>query len=191
MSKKELRQVQRARLAALSAAEKQNQSTLLSQKMASYLRAESGHWGLYYPLSDEPQLLTLVEQCSHLTWCFPRTESDGAMTFRVMPYGTQHFELNSVGVREPSSQSAVVATQDLKGCLIPGLAFDAHGVRLGRGGGYYDRFLKSFKGHKLGVAFDVSVVKGALPREPHDQVMNIVASPQVWLAIESEVSYDV
>lgn len=60
--------------------------------------------------------------------------------------------------------------------LVPGLAFSPQGARLGRGGGYYDRFLASCPPgvHTWGLAFACQILE-SLPQEPHDQRVHRVA----------------
>ena len=57
--------------------------------------------------------------------------------------------------------------------LVPGVAFDAQGNRLGRGKGYYDKILKQTKAYKMGVCFDFQYID-AVPTEEHDVKMNEV-----------------
>lgn len=58
--------------------------------------------------------------------------------------------------------------------LLPGLAFDREGNRLGYGGGYYDRYLKSHPSfHTIGIAFSVQCLEN-IPAQPHDQKTEIV-----------------
>ena len=60
--------------------------------------------------------------------------------------------------------------------LVPGVAFDKFGNRLGRGKGYYDKVLKQTGAYKLGVCFDFQLVE-RMPVEPHDVKMDrVVAS---------------
>ena len=60
--------------------------------------------------------------------------------------------------------------------LVPGVAFDKSGNRLGRGKGYYDKVLKQTEAYKLGVCFDFQLVE-RVPVEPHDVKMDrVVAS---------------
>jgi 5-formyltetrahydrofolate cyclo-ligase len=60
--------------------------------------------------------------------------------------------------------------------VIPGVGFSRDGLRLGRGGGYYDVTLKQVPGAaRLGVGFDLQLVE-ALPREPHDVPLDAVVT---------------
>lgn len=57
--------------------------------------------------------------------------------------------------------------------LVPGVAFDADGNRLGRGKGYYDKVLRQTEAYKLGVCFDFQFIE-SVPVEEHDVRMNRV-----------------
>lgn len=59
--------------------------------------------------------------------------------------------------------------------LVPALAFDRSGNRLGRGKGFYDRLLAHADGVKVGVAYDCQLVD-AIPSEPHDMRMNRIVT---------------
>ena len=59
--------------------------------------------------------------------------------------------------------------------IVPGLAFDLEGYRLGRGGGFYDKFLPLLNCLKIGVAFDFQVVE-KLPREDHDAKLDFLVT---------------
>ena len=59
--------------------------------------------------------------------------------------------------------------------LVPGVAFDKSGNRLGRGKGYYDKVLKQTGAYKLGVCFDFQLVE-RVPVEPHDVKMDRVVA---------------
>jgi len=81
----------------------------------------------------------------------------------------------SFGILEPAP-SAPFASAKADVILVPGLAFDRSGVRLGRGGGYYDRLLTDFEGLRVGVCFEESVLEG-IPAEPHDALMEFLITP--------------
>ena len=72
------------------------------------------------------------------------------------------------GVRQPSARTGVSLSK-LDVVVVPGVAFDRRGNRLGRGKGYYDRFLKKLpkKTHRIGLAFDFQILP-AMPVSRHD-----------------------
>ncbi len=72
------------------------------------------------------------------------------------------FRTGNYGIQEPEQMPAF-AMNPIDLMVVPGVAFDADGNRLGRGGGYYDRLLADFPGVAVAVAFDFQV----LPRIPH------------------------
>lgn len=151
---------------------RQSQSLNLERKISSWLTNREGLWTLFFPMSDEPNLLNLARECTHLHWAFPKVESEREMDFYKIP-----------SPNTPLDQGQRVSMEEIKGCVIPGIAYDKKGTRLGRGSGYYDRFLKNFKGLKLGVTFDEGLTDKTLPKESHDQIMNIIASPKQWIEL--------
>ena len=62
--------------------------------------------------------------------------------------------------------------------LIPGVAFDECGGRVGRGKGFYDRFLEGKNTVKVGLAFEAQVVRKKLPLEAHDQLLDGLVTEQ-------------
>lgn len=65
--------------------------------------------------------------------------------------------------------------------LVPALAFDRAGRRLGRGGGYYDRILSQISSIKIGLAWDYQISNEALPEESHDIRMDAVITDHFLL----------
>ncbi len=66
--------------------------------------------------------------------------------------------------------------------LIPGLAFSPKGFRLGRGGGYYDRYLLDYKGKKIGICFHEQFIDD-VPIEEHDQLMDFIVTDEAIIEI--------
>lgn len=85
-----------------------------------------------------------------------------------------------LGILEPVSHCPAFPLNRLDLVLAPGVGFDPHGRRLGRGKGYYDRLLAQVSGVRCGVALDAQVVP-ALPAEPHDQMLDCILTPTRWL----------
>ncbi len=84
-------------------------------------------------------------------------------------------------VREPENPAPVdPASLDL--ILVPGMAFDRQGNRLGHGGGHYDRVLATVKGYRLGIAFHDQIAE-ELPRESHDQPVHAILTEQKLIEV--------
>lgn len=79
-------------------------------------------------------------------------------------------------IREPVSTCEEIALDKFDAVLVPGLAFDLNGDRLGRGRGFYDRILSKASGVKCGVAYDFQLME-KLPVEPHDAKVNFIVTP--------------
>jgi len=88
------------------------------------------------------------------------------------------------GIPEPLASLPRVETSDVEWILVPGVAFDLRGRRLGYGGGYYDRLLPLLPAHasRIAGAFDLQVVDG-IPAAPHDLSVNAIATPTRLVAI--------
>jgi 5-formyltetrahydrofolate cyclo-ligase len=91
-------------------------------------------------------------------------------------------QVGKYGVREPADGCARNALKRLDLILVPGVAFDLHGHRLGRGQGFYDRLLAVLSGTTCGVAFDEQIVR-EIPVEPHDALVNCILTPTRWLGL--------
>lgn len=70
------------------------------------------------------------------------------------------------GLKEPAGDSVELRTVDL--VVVPGLAFDRWGGRLGYGVGYYDRALERFEGDIVGFCYAFQLLSQTLPQAPHD-----------------------
>jgi 5-formyltetrahydrofolate cyclo-ligase len=128
--------------------------------------------GLYAAQASEPDLSGLLDLPGK-TFCFPRVIGEG-MEFRQC----QSMEL----LLEPDpGRCPMVSPSEIDLLLIPGLAFTRSGGRLGRGGGFYDRFLIGTHpcAIKMGVCFHVQLAE-ALPLEAHDHEVD-------WVVTEREV----
>ncbi|MCM8766372.1 MAG: 5-formyltetrahydrofolate cyclo-ligase [Candidatus Omnitrophica bacterium] len=82
------------------------------------------------------------------------------------------------GIREPKAEFLrVIPKESLELVLVPGIAFDKKGIRIGHGLGYYDRFLKTLPPQvkTIGLAFDFQIVED-IPVFPHDVPVSKVLS---------------
>lgn len=153
--------------------------TELSARCVAHIRASEA-WAraetvmLYVPLPSEVDLTPLVgadaKRC-----CAPRADWE-ASTMQACTIGRDpaHGEIVGLvetpfGVREPGPGAEVVQAREIDLVLVPGLGFDERGGRLGRGGGFYDRFLAALGEHTLvcGVCFSVQMMD-AIPMQRND-----------------------
>ena len=79
------------------------------------------------------------------------------------------------GLREPSADAPEVAIEDIAAFMVPGLAFDRSGWRIGWGRGHYDATLAAASPDALrvGLAFEGQLIE-RVPREPHDVALHII-----------------
>ncbi|MDE3068205.1 MAG: 5-formyltetrahydrofolate cyclo-ligase [Verrucomicrobiota bacterium] len=81
------------------------------------------------------------------------------------------------GIREPAANCAEIPLEDLDLVLVPGVAFDLNGRRLGRGKGFYDRLLADCPAWRIGLAFDEQIVD-QVPAEERDVKMDWILTPE-------------
>jgi 5-formyltetrahydrofolate cyclo-ligase len=83
------------------------------------------------------------------------------------------------GISEPAIHCAAIATTEVDWILVPGVAFDASGRRLGYGGGYYDRLLPHARqdARRVAGAFELQIVQ-SVPAAPHDLSVDVVVTEE-------------
>lgn len=114
----------------------------------------------------------------------PRIQSSNAMTFhRYLP--TTGLEPNQYGISEPTITSPRVADADIDVVLVPLLAFDEAGTRLGMGGGYYDRYLPRLRNDAniIGIAFACQQSPAPLPKADWDIPLHAVVTENGMLEL--------
>jgi len=86
-------------------------------------------------------------------------------------------KMTGPGVREPVT-GTVVPLGLIDMIVVPGLAFDRRGYRVGRGKGFYDRFLaqREIQALRCGLCFHEQLLTAAIPVEPHDMPMNLLVT---------------
>lgn len=138
----------------------------------------------YIPVGSEidPRPLMLSFQTAGASLCLPEVVEKGSpLIFRAWSPGNMLVS-GLLGTLQPGPEQAKL-TPDF--VLVPLLGVDEEGVRLGQGGGFYDRTLPHLRAQgarAFGVAFDAQLVT-ALPREDHDQLLDGVITPsccKVW-----------
>lgn len=132
---------------------------------------------LYHSLPDEPTTHELIKQYGlEKKVLLPVIEGNNLL---LKFYSSdENLEVGKYNILEPSGESAFVNFDKIDFALIPGVAFDKKGHRLGRGKGYYDKLLShpSFANvYKVGICFDFQLFEN-LPVEKHDVSVDEVLS---------------
>lgn len=87
------------------------------------------------------------------------------------------------GLREPSADAAMVALEDISAFVVPGLAFDRAGGRIGWGQGHYDAtFAAAPNALRIGLAYECQLVD-SVAREPHDVALHFIITEVATLAV--------
>lgn len=173
MRKSELRQLVRQRKRQFS----QQQLAELSLPVLARLRPLLSVVStvlLYYSLPDEVDTHAFLDELRSAgkIVLLPRVVDEGTMVLHRYT-GRADLSEGAFGIMEPVGEPFTdYAAIDV--AVIPGMAFDADGHRLGRGRGYYDRFLSSVPYiYKIGVCFDFQKVE-AVPVEATDVSVDVV-----------------
>lgn len=136
-------------------------------KLDEYAKAET--LLLYFPTRSEPDLTSLFQMAKNdgKQVALPISEKESStLDFRLIA-SLGELSAGAYGIREPqdSAPRAELGRRTL--CIVPALAVDRDGYRLGYGKGYYDRFLSTFAGDAI-VAIHSSLVCDRLPRYETD-----------------------
>lgn len=171
----------------LTAGERQAASAALSKRVRDLPElADAGTLTAYVSMGAEPGTRELIEALrkSGTRVLLPVLQSDNDLDWAEYG-GPAALARTPRGLWEPTGERlGPHAVTQAQAVLLPGLAVDPHGVRLGRGGGSYDRVLSRLRvagAHPvLVLLLYTHEVVDAVPREPHDHLVDVAVSPQ-WV----------
>ena len=166
--KRVIRAEVRRRIKQMSEEEKQSNATSIFAKVeATQAFADANCVALFVAMWDEVPTAAVLERWRGMgkRVVVPRVEGD---IMRYYDYHPDHMAVGAFGIIEPTGDQEVEADAiDLM--IVPARAFTLKGDRLGRGGGFYDKYmsLEGFRAVKYGVAFSCQIFD-SLPTDPHD-----------------------
>ena len=158
--------------------------TTLSAQICARLREQpvwknAGAVLLFAPMPAEPDIWPLLEEAlaAGKIAALPRFNPDGK-SYAACRVQNVRSEIapGEFGIREPAAWCPEIPLSRLDLILVPGVAFDWHGHRLGRGKGFYDRLLADVRGVKCGITFDEQMAND-VPAGPSDVRMNFILTP--------------
>lgn len=148
------------------------------EKTAAFLMAD--RILMYHSLPDELSTHEfLVKWHGRKHFFLPRVNG---VNLDILPYEETKLELGSFHIEEPTGDNTVDPS-DIELIIVPAVAYDKKGNRLGRGKGFYDRLLSSTKATKIGVGYDFQLIE-EIPSEPHDVPMDIVITQNSTIIIK-------
>jgi 5-formyltetrahydrofolate cyclo-ligase len=177
-TKSEVRRKIREALGKISLAVRTVESHDLCRRLEPQLH--SAHTILFYaPLADELDVWPLLEKLLKSPTVCALPAFDAATQFysarRVKNLETDIFTAK-FGVSEPLAGCEEIPLNQFDLVLVPGVAFDLSGHRLGRGQGFYDRILSAASGIKCGIGYDFQLLE-TIPAEAHDAKVDFIFTP--------------
>ncbi|MFP3914661.1 MAG: 5-formyltetrahydrofolate cyclo-ligase [Actinomycetota bacterium] len=130
----------------------------------------------FLAMGDEIDITPLIE--AHPSIRFGLTRTASGTTLTVHDYLGPR-ERHTYGFEQPSARAPRIDPEEVGVVLVPGLAFGRDGRRLGRGAGYYDRFLAGLEAERVGLTTS-DRIRDDIPLEAHDVLMD-------WIATEKGV----
>lgn len=162
-------------LAALSPPERIAEDESLFRRFLALPQIESVRTVLlYHGMDTEPDTVRLLPPLWDIgkQVCLPRCLPGNQMEARLVQRDSTLVR-HPYGMLEPGPDCPLIPPDQIDLVLVPGLAFDRSGGRLGRGGGYYDRWLAGFSGVTAALCRD-GLLMEAIPRLPHDLGVDLV-----------------
>lgn len=134
---------------------------------------------IYNAMADEVSTQAFIEKWKSEKSFYLPVVKDSRLVFRKLQDDTV-FEKSNMGIDEPLGEDFTDYSK-IDMIIVPGTAFDRKCNRLGRGKGYYDRFLATVKAPKIGVCFDFQL-KDQIPADDKDIRMDMVVGENelIW-----------
>lgn len=182
MDKRQLRAVMRERKRVISPSQMDCEARAVFEFIETLPQfAEATNILMYHSLPDELPTHSTIERWSKIKNIFlPRVNGDD---LEIVPLQRELSRDNRFHIAEPQGEAADRGVIDL--IIVPAVALDPHGNRMGRGKGYYDRLLSTTAAHTIGVALECQLVDN-IPCEPHDIPLDaVVTSTQHYTGLGS------
>ena len=177
-TKKEIRREVKHSVLAMSAAEREEQSQQVCEQLERLVAGRKpATVALFSPLPDEVNIAPLIGSFACRV-VLPRVgdRADGTPEMEFFDYAPQAMASGAYGIIEPQMGEPCRA-EDIDFMVVPGVAFASDGRRLGRGKGYYDRYLsqEGFRAFCVGVCYACQS-REDIPAEAHDKRVDAVIS---------------
>ncbi|MBD5184182.1 MAG: 5-formyltetrahydrofolate cyclo-ligase [Bacteroidales bacterium] len=178
MEKSEIRRKIKAMRSMLLEAEKMSAADEVFEQLeqtAAFLLAD--RILMYHSLPDELSTHRFLDKWhGRKSFFLPRVNG---VNLEILPYDESRLELGAFHIEEPTGENTV-SPDEIELVIVPAVAYDRAGNRLGRGKGFYDRLLSNTAATKVGIGYEFQIVD-EIPAEPHDVKMDMVITQKTVL----------
>jgi len=159
----------------------------VASQLALILGQPQGMAATYSALPDEMNPRDLPSQKPQWRFAYPRVEGTDLRFY--VPQTASDFAVGGMGIREPvPARSQAIELNDCAAVLVPGVAFDRRGGRLGYGKGFYDRALARTRALKIGIGFTVQISTEDLPIAATDVRMDWIVTENFTFQTQGSAS---
>lgn len=190
MNKKDLRKSIKEKLIKHDFSSKMESNKLAEEVLIKFLEENypKSNIALFSSLDEEIETGDIINTLllKGFNVSVPRVEGKDIYFYPLGKEGGDFFDISEYGIREPLGFEDDRVCDDIDVIIVPGLAFDKDGFRLGRGKGFYDRFLTKHKNLiKIGYGYDFQLID-KVPTEPHDIRMDYIITPNNLISIKKK-----
>lgn len=186
MNKKEMRELICARVSEIPEDKRFSEDAAIYENVISLPElAAASRIFVYVGVGREVRTDALIEKLisDGKRICVPLCHGMGKMDAVYIP-SFDSLKPGRFGIPEPRECGEKALPEELDLIIVPGVAFGIDGTRLGRGAGYYDRFLSRAKNAKKIALCREAALNETVPTEPHDEKVDIIVSERRVIKIQ-------
>ena len=177
MNKDDIRRQVKARKALLSDDEKSGAARRafeFVERTAAFMLSD--HILMYHSMADELSTREFISKWNtRKKFYLPRVNG---VNLDILPYDKSRLHLGAFNIEEPDGDD-LTDISDIELIIVPGVAFDRHGNRIGRGKGFYDRLLRNTKATTIGIAYNCQIYNDFEPDEFDIPVHYVITDHEV------------
>lgn len=143
----------------------------------------------FISIRQEPETRPIIEYLlmNGKRVCVPKCKRHGIMDARLIKSLDDLTPMPPFGIPEPPAGSEIADPATIDFAIVPGLAFDRKGGRLGRGMGYYDRYLRGCAAYRCGICFDAMLFE-QIPAGSMDVPMDTILTEKTSLHFRTSIN---
>jgi len=180
--KQQTRRAMKERMEKMKESERQAESRSVVRRVLENFPEGAHTVCAYYPMRTEVDIVPLLEELLNrgCELYLPRGARKGFEFWQVL--SLDELVPGPFGVLEPTDDTVLLDKEDIEYVLVPGIAFDQNGNRMGRGNGGYDTWLNHVRAQNntaeiWGLCLDSQVLR-EIPIEAHDEKMDVLVTPR-------------